>query len=88
MDNVASAPLFAGATPDDAAMGRMMSATWVNFARTGDPNGAEGLPAWPKFNADTRPTMFFAKESKVVEKPYEPVWQIILANPAPNAPPI
>jgi para-nitrobenzyl esterase len=52
MDNVANAPLFAGATPDDMAMGRMMSATWVNFARTGDPNGAEGLPAWPKFNPD------------------------------------
>jgi para-nitrobenzyl esterase len=88
MDNVAEAPLFAGATPDDVAMGKLMSATWVQFARTGDPNGAPGLPAWPKFSADTRPTMFFAKESKVVEKPFEPVWQIILANPNPNAPPI
>ena len=53
-----------------------------------DPNGAPGLPAWPKFNADTRPTMFFQKETRVVEKPFEPVWQIILANPNPNAPPI
>jgi para-nitrobenzyl esterase len=88
MDNVAEAPLFAGATPDDVAMGKLLSATWVQFARTGDPNGAPGLPAWPKFNADTRPTMFFARESKVVEKPFEPVWQIILANPNPNAPPI
>jgi para-nitrobenzyl esterase len=84
MDNVANAPLFAGATPDDFAMGRMMSATWVKFAKTGDPNGAEGLPAWPKFNPDTRPTMFFAKESKVVENPYPEVWKIIQENPAPN----
>ena len=87
MDNVANAPLFAGAAPDDLAMGKLMSATWVKFAKTGDPNGAEGLPAWPKFNADTRPTMFFAKESKVVEEPFEAVWQIALANPNPNAPP-
>jgi para-nitrobenzyl esterase len=88
MDNVAEAPLFAGATPDDVAMGKLMSATWVQFARTGDPNGAAGLPAWPKFNGDTRPTMFFARESKVVEKPFEPVWQIIQANPNPDASPI
>jgi para-nitrobenzyl esterase len=87
MDNVAEAPLFAGATPDDFAMAKMMSATWVQFARTGDPNGAEGLPAWPKFNPDTRPTMFFARESKVVEKPYDVVWQIVKDNPDAGARP-
>jgi para-nitrobenzyl esterase len=88
MDNVAEAPLFAGATPDDLAMGKLMSATWVKFARTGDPNGAEGLPAWPKFNPDTRPTLFFQKETKVVENPYAEVWKIIQENPNPAAPPI
>jgi para-nitrobenzyl esterase len=88
MDNVAEAPLFAGATSDDFAMGKLMSATWVKFARTGDPNGAEGLPAWPKFNPDTRPTMFFQKDSKVVENPYPEIWKIILENPNPAAPPI
>ena len=34
-------------TPDDHAVARMAQSYWVNFARTGDPNGA-GLPAWPR----------------------------------------
>ncbi len=88
MDNVANAPLFAGATEDDMAMGRLMSATWVQFARTGDPNGAPGLPQWPKFDAANRPTMFFQKDSKVVDEPFKEVWNLIQSNPNPNAPPI
>lgn len=80
MDNVSEAPLFAGATLDDFAMGDLMSATWVQFATTGDPNGATGLPAWPRFDPATRPTMFLQKESMIVEKPFEEVWQIIQAN--------
>ncbi|MEZ6031249.1 MAG: carboxylesterase family protein [Hyphomonadaceae bacterium] len=88
MDNVAEAPLFAGTTEDDFAMGRLMSATWVHFARTGDPNGAEGLPEWPRFDPAVRSTMFFKKDSNVVERPFEDVWTIIQSNPNPNAPPI
>jgi para-nitrobenzyl esterase len=88
MDNVANAPLFAGSADDDLAMGKMMSATWVQFAKTGDPNGAPGLPEWPKFDATTRPTMFFSKESKVVTEPFKEVWSLIQANPNPNPPPI
>ena len=34
-------------TPEDLAVSRMMQSYWVNFARTGDPNGA-GLPTWPR----------------------------------------
>jgi para-nitrobenzyl esterase len=88
MDNVANAPLFAGDTADDVAMGKLMSATWVQFAKTGDPNGAAGLPAWPKFDAASRPTMFFSKESKVVQEPFKDVWELIQENPNPGGPPI
>ncbi len=34
-------------TPEDQAVARMAHSYWVNFAKTGDPNGA-GLPAWPR----------------------------------------
>lgn len=34
-------------TPEDQAVARMVHSYWVNFAKTGDPNGA-GLPTWPR----------------------------------------
>ena len=33
-------------TPEDEALSKLMHAYWVNFIKTGDPNGA-GLPEWP-----------------------------------------
>jgi len=37
-----------GAGADDRAVAERMQAYWVNFARTGDPNGP-GLPRWPAY---------------------------------------
>lgn len=41
-----SSPELAAADPREQAFARQVSAYWVNFARTGDPNGP-GLPQWP-----------------------------------------
>ncbi len=49
-----SSPRLAAASEKDRAMADMMSSYWVNFAKTGDPNGGK-LPAWPVFKSRDMP---------------------------------
>ena len=44
-----SAPELAAASAADRALAERVSSYWVNFARTGDPNG-KGLRSWPAFS--------------------------------------
>jgi para-nitrobenzyl esterase len=52
-------------TARDRAMSRAMSAYLVNFAKSGDPNGA-GLPAWPRYTRTGDELMDFAGNAKPV----------------------
>lgn len=42
----------------------VMSQSWINFARTGNPN-TEKLPEWPTYNCSEGATMFFNNECEV-----------------------
>jgi para-nitrobenzyl esterase len=73
--NESSGTDFIGITRDEQdtavrerLVNQMMSA-WVNFAKTGDPNGG-ALPTWPMFNVDLQPTMRFGVTSKLENAPF------------------
>lgn len=45
---------------DDRCYADAMMGYWVNFARTGNPNG-ESLPAWPAYQPDSDQVMLFGR---------------------------
>ncbi len=44
-----------------------LQAYWLNFVRTGDPNGAP-LPRWPRYDLATRPYLSFTNAGPVTER--------------------
>ncbi len=52
----------ATATAQDYDAARVVHAYWVNFAKTGDPNGGT-LPAWPAYDAGTDPILLLTPEA-------------------------
>jgi para-nitrobenzyl esterase len=67
-DNVDTGSRLAGEGAGLRPLADKVSNTWVQFARTGNPNHA-GLSHWPPYDANTRPTMIFNDECKVVNDP-------------------
>ena len=54
-------PALAAPREEDTALSRSLRACWVNFARTGSPNGA-GLPEWPAHDARGDVALQFGRE--------------------------
>lgn len=64
-DNVALSASMVGTGPEAQAVADQMSAAWLAFARTGNPNNPKTLQ-WPAYTLTDRATMVFDTTSKVV----------------------
>jgi para-nitrobenzyl esterase len=67
-DNVENDGLT-GKLPTRFALADKMSRAWIAFARSGNPSHA-GIPSWPAYSAERRPTMLFNDECRVENDPY------------------
>jgi para-nitrobenzyl esterase len=66
LDNAEICDHYSAGDPGALTLSRQMSAAWVSFARTGNPNHA-GLLHWPAYTAGARPTMYFNQPCRVQE---------------------
>ncbi|HVN57658.1 MAG TPA: carboxylesterase family protein [Bacteroidales bacterium] len=53
----------------DYELSDIMSSYWVNFAKTGNPNG-KGLPEWPSFDDSNPQVIDFGEQVKAAPVPY------------------
>jgi para-nitrobenzyl esterase len=68
-DNIAYGGSLIAKRDDAHALASRVSAAWVAFARTGNPNVSQ-LPTWPAYTGQTRDTMLFNTTCRVVQDPH------------------
>ena len=61
---------------EDYALSEIMQQYWVNFAKTGNPNG-EGLPEWKMRTADQDQLLQLDTEIKMIDDPNAELYKII-----------
>src|SRR6202171_3892046 len=68
-DNTGPGDQFVGDGADRAPLAAKVSAAWIAFARSGNPN-TKDLPRWDAYTADTRATMMLDNNSHLVKDPW------------------
>jgi carboxylesterase type B len=53
--------------PKDFSLGESIQNYWINFAKTGNPNGSN-LPNWPMFDATRQATMEFTQQGNAAAR--------------------
>jgi carboxylesterase type B len=74
-------------TGEDRKFADLMGSYWVNFTKTGDPNG-KGLPQWPAFNRSSKTTMEIGVKTgprPVAEQAKLEFWEKYLVRPNSQA---
>lgn len=67
-DNTGAKGARTGDGPEARRLAGRMADAFIAFARTGDPN-CVSVPAWPRFDLDSRATMLFDSDTRVVDDP-------------------
>lgn len=76
-DNVEAMRSMVGPGSEPQRMADIMSASWIAFARTGNPN-TTGVPDWPEYSVEQRETMVFDDECRVEKDPYAEIRRILM----------
>ena len=63
-NNIARCEEMTGGFKDAYVLADKMSQSWINFAKTGNPNHA-GLPKWDAYTAEKGTTMFFDNKCSI-----------------------
>lgn len=69
--NTLDAPRFgppSKPTEAEYELAQKMNQYWINFAKTGNPNG-NGLPNWPAYNKQTQDMLDVELDGKIIAKP-------------------
>ena len=61
---------------DDFVLSEQMQNYWVNFVKSGNPNG-NGLPQWDKYTQQNGKLLQFDKELEMIDDPYSKLYPII-----------
>jgi para-nitrobenzyl esterase len=59
-------------TDDEIRLSQAMMNAWTSFANNGNPNHSS-LPEWPSYELEHRATMFFDRQSQVVNLPFDDI---------------
>jgi para-nitrobenzyl esterase len=68
LDNTRNFPVMTHDLPEAHALAAKMNASWIAFARTGNPNVPE-LPEWPAYDTARRATMLFDRTCRIENDP-------------------
>jgi para-nitrobenzyl esterase len=78
-NNIETSRSMVGPGPEPQRVADQMSAAWIAFARSGNPN-TEGLPEWRPYDLKNRATMIFNLDSRLQDDPYSEIRQILLSS--------
>jgi para-nitrobenzyl esterase len=76
-NNIENGRDMVGPGPGPQRIADVMSASWIAFARSGNPNTGE-LPHWPAYDLKRRATMVFDLDNHVQNDPYAEIRRILI----------